>query len=169
MNITMYSFRPLADNLRTEFELPAWPYTKNTEHFEIFKNYMLENLVFYYTDSDVEAPDGRKLSYPHFFGFETEGLEWPIQAFMNNVSVDSNFKVMQWPQDKGETPLLTKLKACPVSSDMMAWSQWNVPVKVSAVNGISITREIMYEYLDPRTQCESECRKEEAEVRINKQ
>ncbi len=167
MNITMYSFLPLADNLRTEFELPAWPYTKDKEHFELFKNYMLDNLVFYYTDSDVEAPDGRKLSYPHFFGFETEGIKWPLQAFLSNVSVDSNFKVMQWPQDKGETPLLTKLKECPVSKDMMAWSQWNVPVKVSEVNGISITREIMFEYLDPRTQMESRCRKPEADVRIN--
>ena len=168
MNITMYSFRPLADNLRTEFELPAWPYTKNPEHFELFKNYMLDNLVYYYTDSEVEAPDGRRLSYPHFFGFETEGVEWPLLSFMNNVSVDSNFKVMQWPQDKGETTLLTKLKACPVSKDMMAWSSWNVPVQVSKVNGMSITREIMYEYLDPRTQCDSECRDAEQDVRIKK-
>ena len=169
MNITMYSFRPLADNLRTEFELPAWPYTKNTDHFELFKNYMKDNLVFYYTDSDVESPDGRRLSYPHFFEFVTEGVEWPITAYMNNVSVDSNFKVMQWPQDKGETPLLVKLKKCPVSKDMMAWSSWNVPVKVSAVNGISITREIMYEYLDTNTQCESECRMPEEGVKISRQ
>ena len=87
---------------------------------------------------------------------------------MNNVSVDSNFKVMQWPQDKGETTLLTKLKTCPVSKDMMAWSSWNVPVQVSKVNGMSITREIMYEYLDPRTQCDSECRDAEQDVRIKK-
>jgi len=158
MLITIYHFEQLPLNIRADFDLPAWPYTENKDHFQLFKQYMRELSVFYYSDSD-NIVAGRDVSYPLFVSkVEGELLVPPEMAYMSSVYVDRNFRPIKWPADKADgRVLLTAIKNNDVTKDMLAWTNWNVPVTDIAFTPYSIRREIMTERLDPTLCCKGKC------------
>jgi hypothetical protein len=160
MQITLYSYKPLEVNIRSEFELPAWPYTKNPEHFKLFEDYMRYLTVFYYADSDVIVA-GRDVSYPLYIKPEGwEGVLTPPKdiAWLNSVYVDKEYKPIKWPQDRPDGNFLVeKMKVNDIAKDMFAWSEWNVPVKDIEFTPNSIRRHVITESLDPELCNKGKC------------
>ena len=73
----------------------------------------------------------------------------PFMAFVNSVYVDDDFVPIKWPawQDK-HNPLIQKLASNPITSDMLAWTNWNTPVEIIYYTNLSIQRRVLEEYLD---------------------
>jgi len=130
MQIDLWHKDPLPLELRTSFELPAWPYTEDKEFFQIFLDYMQKYTILRYQDTALS--DGNKnVDYPFTFiqVGEEEEIKGPIYIYYSRVAVDDQeFKVQRWPMDRiadADPKWLSKIKKHPVSSDMMAWSFFN--------------------------------------------
>ena len=147
MLITMYSLEKFPNEVRSEFELPVWPYSNEEGDYEEFQKYMHELTVFRYADSDMEV-DGRDVSMP-LTNLLAKEEDIPFMAFVNSVYVDDDFVPIKWPawQDK-HNPLIQKLASNPITSDMLAWTNWNTPVEIIYYTNLSIQRRVLEEYLD---------------------
>lgn len=159
MQITMYGLRPFDFSLRKDFELPAWPYTEDPEHYKLFEKYMEELEVFRYDDSDTKV-GSRYVMYPLNIKLWDAPKQTPFQAYLNCVYVDENFKPISWPMDHPRSEIMKrKLLKNPVTADLLAWSHWNVPVSVENYTDMMIKRSVQGARLDQSlrlTKCNQE-------------
>jgi len=151
MIVKMYSYTQFPIEMRSDFELPSWPY--NEKYFHLFKSYMHSLGVFRYEDS-VEEDGGRNVFYP--INFPTEDIDYPFKAYYNMVAIsDSELKVIDWPADDPDgAALLKQIDEDPVFKDRKAWMMWNVPVMVSDWNGSMIKREFIHQEM--RSLCQTQ-------------
>lgn len=158
MLVTLYHFEKLPLNIRTEFDIPAWAYAEATEHQELFKNYMRFLTVFYYNDSDAMV-GGRNVNYPIYIKpKEDEPLVPPELAYTSSVYVDKYFRPIKWPANNPKGRLiLDQLKANLITSDMMAWAEWNVPITNIGFTPTSIRRDVITDQLDPKLCVKGKC------------
>lgn len=150
MIISMYSREKFPLNLRTEFELVAWPYNQDYKH--LFIKQMQDLTVFRYEDNEFDE-GGRNIGYPINIG-PIDNSEFT--AYYNWVAVSNDrLKVIPWPADRPEgADLLAKLDNNSVTKDRMAWFFWNAPVIVKNWNSLTIQRQILedqlYEFCDKK-------------------
>jgi len=178
MKIRLYSYNMLTsldmeslglpDDIRSNFELPAWPYTDNPEHYQLFIDYLTKLTVFWYEDDSVNG-DGVGVDpivlHNHLQHASKEGG----LCFHYTVYVDDNtFRVKQFPlsmlnKDKG----LKQLSEA--KGDTNAWLDFDIPGDMSELkdDGRHIFKK-RTEYLKP---CENQCDKLEkvfSGIRIRK-
>lgn len=137
MQIMLYHTREFDKDVRMNFELPAWPYTDNKEHLEMFKKYLTSIGVFYYNDS-VTTWGGKDLSYPTVL--LDEKVECPFEAFHSSCFVDDNtFKIIDAPMDQN-SPIVNQVRNS--GEDIRAWGYFNRPCTVESVATTHIKRKI---------------------------
>jgi hypothetical protein len=147
MIVYMYHFIPLPIEIRSSFELPAWPYSDDPEFEKIFEDYMKSLKVFRYEDNVLEDGD---LDTNYSINFEVEEIEFPFNAFFSSCAISNEeLKIIDWPQDnKKGSNLMKKIKENKIQSDLKAWFNWNVPMSITGWTPEYIRREIRYEYVD---------------------
>lgn len=162
MIVSLYSFLPLPDNLRKDFELPVFPY--DDEDFEEFANYLKQFKVFRYED-DIFEYDGQDVS--GCINFKTEAIDYPyFPVYYNRVALTNDeLTVMDWPRraknpsDQRRGDELAKIiDAHEVLKDNKAWLYWNNPGTLVSWDDQNIIFEPRYELIDSQG-TESECTK----------
>lgn len=134
MDIRLHHLKPFPLSLRADFELPAWPYTKNMEHLALFEKYLRDLSVIRYEDSEID--DG---SFDYDFAFTIEDytsggkkIVLPVDAYFSRVAVDPDtFKVLSWPRNRdheADPQWLENVENNPISGDMLAWSHYNTKI-----------------------------------------
>ena len=146
MIVDLYTLKPLPLEIRTTFELVAWPYG---EHFEVFKKQMQSLFVFRYEDTEMED-GGKDINFPINFELDRK----PSLAFKSKVAISGDeLKVIPWPANKREgSRLLDRLDSDPVTKDRMAWLCWNVPGDVEVWNSEQIKFTPRYEFIKSCTE-----------------
>jgi hypothetical protein len=136
----MYSYKPLPLEVRTSFDLQAWPY--NDRHKHLFIDYMKSLTVFRYEDDETE--DGsRIIAYP--INIEKPTGDKPFEAYYSSCAVSNkNLSIIAWPNDKPEgQDLMDMIDLHPIGKDRKAWFEWNIPVNVlSWTNSMIVRKEI---------------------------
>jgi len=157
MLVTLYSREPLPLEIRTTFDLQAWPY--NPEHSHLFYDYMKKLTIFRYED-DQFTDGGKDIGHP--LNIDKPSGPFPFQAYYSYCALsNSTLTIMNWPADNPEGyAMLKKLDEHPIGKDRKAWFYWNAPVTINDWSDLLISREIDYSNLEEH--CEDRgCRKHE--------
>lgn len=162
MKITIYHFQPLDIDVRSNFELPAWPYTDDPDHMELFNDYLKSLTVLRYQDTILKIGN-ENVNYP--INYEvTNDLPNPFMAFRSTLAVDDEtFKIKPWPPSVKREPLYPVLKEDAVMGDLLAWFEWNLPVEVSHWDEQNIKFRRMEEFIQSHEQ-NTKCHKDVAHM-----
>ena len=99
MVVTMYSFAPLSDDERSDWEFPEWPYTEDEEEFANFKLFLTNRAIFSYQDDVKLGVDGKE-DYRIMFPVVGE-LPEDTTMYMHTLVVDDDTMVVkQWPKNR---------------------------------------------------------------------
>lgn len=145
MIVRMFSFRPLVEGIRGSFELPAWPYTTDDASYKQFSDYLTNMGIFWYEDSDADAPFSKVFTFPVNFELPPSFI-----ALRHRLVVDdATFKVKNWPAGFRRDPKNIGWKnQADHYGDEYAWEEFNIPGEVTYyVDGGAINFRVLDEYL----------------------
>lgn len=136
MDVRIHHNRKLPLEIRATFELPAWPYTQNPEHLELFEKYLRSLHVIRYDDSHSD-PNSLKYDFAFILNDIEVGGEnhvFPIDGYFSRVAVHPDtFKVLSWPRNRdhdADPQWLENVENNPISGDMLAWSHFNKKIRI---------------------------------------
>lgn len=131
MQFKIYSTEPLPIELRSKFELPAWPYYfGNTDVIpqELMDYFEVLNIVRY-QDDVTKYPTGLVMPFApegQFYGFFSSG--WLD---------DDNWNIIKWPMDAPPGMSVNKRlhkKIVDKTGDDYAWGEFNTIVNVVSMD-----------------------------------
>lgn len=133
MFVKFYTFQPLDDSIRTTFELPAWPYTNNPEHYKLFEDYLKENSIFLYEDSidkDGELDVNYAISLPLDIDPEKSFTAFRFEGVLDGDTL----AIKDFPAAQLRNPKFSIARVNEHYGDTKAWFAWNIPGTVSYWN-----------------------------------